>query len=67
MALQKQTRKKMMQKWDSRHPSHTDVKVLRSDLDQKVIQNGAQIHTKSIEKCSKNPSEKQLENLMKKQ
>jgi hypothetical protein len=49
------------------HPSQAVVKVLLLGLDQKVIQNGAKIHTKSIKKCSKNPSEKQLENLMKKQ
>ena len=32
---------KPTQKWDLRHPSHTDVKVLVSDRDQKGIQNGA--------------------------
>jgi hypothetical protein len=49
------------------NPYNAVVKVLLLDLDQKVIQNEAKIHAKSITKLTKHPSEKQLENLMKKQ
>ena len=43
------------------HPYEAVVKVLLSELDQKVIQNGAKIHPKSIKQWSKKPSEKHIE------